>query len=123
MKKIIILIFVLFTFNAFAIDKSTTFTNEIFVEAQKAGKTVVINSWNKSCGTCAMQIKVLQVAEKEFIDILFLSFEQTKYKEIAKFLDINFWTTIVVYKNNEQIAKAIGLVDKDEIYNLIKKGI
>ena len=123
MKKIIILIFVLFTFNAFAIDKSTTFTNEIFVEAQKAGKTVVINSWNKSCGTCAMQIKVLQEAEKEFIDILFLSFEQTKYKEIAKFLDINFWTTIVVYKNNEQIAKAIGLVDKDKIYNLIKKGI
>jgi thiol-disulfide isomerase/thioredoxin len=123
MKKIIILIFVLFTFNAFAIEKSTTFTNEIFVEAQKAGKTVVINSWNKSCGTCAMQIKVLQEAEKEFIDILFLSFEQTKYKEIAKFLDINFWTTIVIYKNNEQIAKAIGLVDKDEIYNLIKKGI
>jgi len=123
MKKIIILIFVLFTFNAFAIDKSTTFTNEIFVEAQKAGKTVVINSWNKSCGTCAMQTKVLQEAEKDFIDILFLSFEQTKYKEIAKFLDINFWTTIVVYKNNEQIAKAIGLVDKDKIYNLIKKGI
>ena len=123
MKKIIILIFALFTFNAFAIDKSTTFTNAIFAEAQKAGKTVVINSWNKSCGTCAMQIKVLQEAEKEFTDILFLSFEQTKYKEIAKFLDINFWTTIVVYKNNEQIAKAIGLVDKNEIYNLIKKGI
>ena len=120
MKKIIILIFVLFTFNAFAIDKSTTFTNAIFAEAQKAGKTVVINSWNKTCTTCKAQIKILDQAQKEFKDILFLSFEQTKDKDIAKQLGIDYWTTIVVYKNNKEVHRSIGQMDKAKIYELIK---
>ena len=45
MKKILTLIFVLFTFESIAIEKKTTFTVEAFNEAQKAGKTIVINSW------------------------------------------------------------------------------
>ena len=35
---------------------------------------------------------------------LFLSFEQTKDKDIAKLqLGIDYWTTIVVYKNNKEV--------------------
>jgi thioredoxin 1 len=51
---------------------------------------------------------------------LFLSFEQTKDKEIAKLLGIEYWTTIVVYKNNKEIARSIGQTKKSEIYELIK---
>ena len=47
MKKIFILIFTLISFNCFAVEKSTTFTKEIFNKAQSEGKTVVVNSWNK----------------------------------------------------------------------------
>ena len=46
-----------------------------------------------------------------------------KDKNIAKLLNIDYWTTIVVYKNNKEIARKMGLTNKDEIYNLIKKGI
>ena len=76
MKKILIIIFTLISFNSFAVDKSTTFNNEIFEKAQLDGKIVVINSWNETCTTCKVQIKILDQAEKEFTDILFLSFEQ-----------------------------------------------
>ena len=120
MKKILIIIFILFTFNAFAVDKSTTFNNEIFQKAQLEGKTVVINSWNETCTTCKAQIKILDQAQKEFKDILFLSFEQTKDKDIAKQFDIDYWTTIVVYKNNKEVHRSIGQMDKDKIYELIK---
>ena len=120
MKKIIIIIFTLFSFNAFAVDKSTTFTNEIFNEAQAEGKTVVVHSWNKSCYTCGEQVKILNEAEKEFSSFLFLSFEQTKDEEIAKSLGIEYWTTIVVYKNNKEIARSIGQTKKSQIYSLIK---
>ena len=123
MKKLFIVIFLLVTFNVFAIDKSTTFTNEIFIKAQKEGKTIVINSWNKNCGTCAAQIKALNEAEKEFADILFLSFEQTKDKKIAKKLDVNFWTTILVYKGNKLVSKTMGEIDKNVIFSEIKRGI
>ena len=120
MKKILIIIFTLISFNSFALDKSTTFTNEIFTKAQAEGKIVVINSWNKTCYTCGKQVKILNEAEKEFTDILFLSFEQTKDKEIAKSLGIEYWTTIVVYKDNKEVARSSGQTSKKKIYSLIK---
>ena len=120
MKKILVLIFTLISFNCFAVDKTTTFTSEVFKKAQAEGKTVVINSWNKTCYTCGKQVKILDQAEKEFNDILFLSFEQTKDKQIAKTLGIEYWTTIVVYKDSKEIARSIGQTKKSEIYKLIK---
>ena len=120
MKKILIIIFALFTIKAFAVDKSTTFNNEIFEKAQLDGKIVVINSWNETCITCKAQIKILNQAEKEFGDILFLSFEQEKDKAIAKKLGIDYWTTIVIYQNNKEVYRSIGQMNKDKIYSAIK---
>ncbi|MDB9831499.1 thioredoxin family protein [Candidatus Pelagibacter sp.] len=119
MKKLFVIIFTLISFNVFAVDKSTTFSNEIFEKAQAEGKIVVINSWNKTCYTCGKQVKILNEAEKEFTDILFLSFEQTKDKEIAKLLGIEYWTTIVVYKDNKEISRSIGETKKSKIYKQI----
>ena len=123
MKKLFILLFALISFDTFAVEKKTTFTSEVFNEAQNSGKTVVINSWNKSCGTCAVQFIILQEAEKEFKDILFLSYEQTANQSIAKLLNIDFWTTIVVYKGNKEVSRSIGQTEKDLIYSEINKGI
>jgi len=120
MKKIFIILFTLISFNVFAVDKSTTFSNEVFKKAQAEGKTVVINSWNKTCFTCGKQVKILNEAEKEFPDILFLSFEQTKDKEIAKLLGIEYWTTIVVYKDNKEVSRSMGQTKKSKIYSQIK---
>ena len=120
MKKIFIIIFTLISFNSFAVDKSTTFNNEIFEKAQLDGKIVVINSWNETCTTCKAQIKILDQAEKEFGDILFLSFEQEKDKTIAKQLGIDYWTTIVIYQNNKEVYRSIGQMNKDKIYSAIK---
>ena len=120
MRKIFIFIFVVFNFNSFAFGKTTTFTKEVFQKAQSSGKTVVINSWNKTCSTCAKQVKILEQAKKDFSDILFLSFEQTKDLDIAKSLGINYWTTIVVYKNNSEISRSMGQTSKEKIYSQIK---
>ena len=120
MKKLLTLLFILLNLNTFAIGKTTTFTNDIFKKAQSDGKTVVINSWNKTCSTCARQVKILDQAKKEFSNILFLSFEQTKDKEIAEFLGINYWTTIVVYRNNAEISRSMGQTNKEKIYSQFK---
>jgi thioredoxin 1 len=119
MKKILIIIFSLLSFNCFAVEKSSTFTLEKFNKAQSEGKIVVINSWNETCYTCAKQIKILDEAEKKFTGILFLSYEQQHDKEIAKFLGIKYWTTIVIYKNNQEIYRSIGETKKSKIYSAI----
>ncbi len=123
MKKIFILIFILISFNCFAAEKTTTFNKEIFTKAQSEGKIVVVNSWNKFCYTCKKQTKILDQAKNEFKDVLFLSFEQKKDKEIANLLKIDYWTTIVIYKNNKEIHRSIGETDKSEIYLAIQKGV
>ena len=119
MKKILITIFIIICSNSYAADKSTTFTMKKFNKAQSEGKVVVINSWNKTCYTCAKQIKILDEAKKEFTDILFLSFEQQVNKEIAKFLEVEYWTTIVLYKDNKEIHRSIGETSKKNIYSII----
>jgi len=119
MKQFFIIIFTLVSFNCFAVDKSTTFTIEKLNTAQSEGKIVVINSWNETCYTCAKQIKILNEAKNNFNDVLFLSFEQQKDKEVAKLLGIEYWTTIVIYKNNEEVYRSIGETKKSKIYSSI----
>lgn len=129
MRKLLVIIFVFISFNTFAdcgsdhssnLLKSKTFTNEIFKKAQAEGKTVVINSWNKTCSTCAKQMKILDQAKLDFKDVLFLNFEQTNDQSTAKLLSIDYWTTIVVYKNNKEISRSIGQTNKKKIYYQIK---
>ena len=119
MKKILILITILFSFSSSGISKETTFTNEIFEKSQLDGKTVIVHSWNKTCSTCAKQVKILDKAKQDFKDVIFLSFEQTKDKEIAKFLSIDYWTTIVVYRDNKEVSRSIGQTNKEKIYSQI----
>ena len=116
-------LFIIISTNLLALEKDTNFTIEDFKKAQNDGKTVVVNSWNKYCSTCKAQTKVFKSAINDFKDVLFYFYEQTENPEIAEFLKIDYWTTIVVYKNNKEIAREMGITNKNKIYDLIKKGI
>ena len=122
-KFFISIIFLILPNIALGFEKTTNFNLKKLFELQNSGKTIVINSWNEYCSTCAAQTKVFDQAMKEFKDIEFLFYEQTKNKDIAKTLGINYWTTIVVFKGKKEIARDIGLTGKEQIYNLINKGI
>ena len=121
--KILAFFILLISTSSFAGEYETNFNIEKFKFAQNNGKIVVIHSWNKSCSTCAKQKPILEKAKKDFENVIFMNFEQTKNKDIAKLLKIDYWTTIVVYKDNKELAREIGLYNEKDIYNLIKKGI
>ena len=123
MRKLFFIIFLFICLSANAVEKKTNFSEEVFENAKASGKTIVVNSYEIWCGTCSKQTKVLDQAEKEFNEIIFLSYEQSKNKDIAKKLGIKHWTTIVVYKGSDEIYRIIGQTDKETIYSAIKKGI
>ena len=123
MKKIFIVLFLFVCVSANAVEKKTNFSIEIFEKAKASGKTIVVNAYEVWCGTCSKQTKILNQAEKEFKNIIFLSYEQSKNKNIAQLLGIKFWTTIVVYKGDNEIARIVGRTDKETIYSAIRKGI
>ena len=124
MKKIFIIIFLLISTNAFSAEGyKTNFTIQKFEEAKKNGETVVVTAWAKYCGTCKKQKTVLDQAEKDFKDVLFLYYNHPKMKDIAKYLKIDYRSTILVYKGNKEVSRTLGQLDKSVIYSNIKKGI
>ena len=122
MKRIFLFLLLIFLTTNYSSGAEVNFTKDTFEKAQKDGKTVVINSWNKYCGTCIRQEKVFKQARNDFQNVLFLTFEQSN-KKIANLLNIDYRSTIVVYKNNKEVARAIGIINKDKIYSLINTGI
>jgi len=44
-------------------------------------------------------------------------------KALIKLLGIKFWTTIVVYKGNNEVSLIVGQMDKETIYSAMQKGI
>ena len=129
MKKFFILIFFLFSLSANAIEKETTFKRDLFDKAQAEGKIVVISSWIKYCTSCASQMKILQNAKNkgELLDIKFdnieyFSFDVTK-KEISNLFDVQYQTTLIIFKGNQEVYRSIGETTKDLIYEALKTSI
>ena len=124
MRKILVIIFLLISTNVFSAEnQKLNFTVEKFEDAKKNGETVVVAAWSKYCGTCIRQRVVLNQAEKDFKDVLFLYYSHPKMKNIAKYLKIDHRSTILVYKGNTEVSRTIGQLEKSVIYSNIKKGI
>ena len=120
MKKIFILIFCLFAFNANA--KETTFDKTLFDKAQLEGKIVVVSSWVKYCTSCASQMKVLDKAKNDFNNIEYFKFD-VRNKEIADLFNIQYQTTLLIFKNNKEVYRSVGETSKDLIYKAIQSSI
>ena len=122
MKKIIILVFFVFAFSASAMEKETTFNKELFDKAQSDGKVVVVSSWIKYCTSCASQMKVLNKAKNDFDNIEYFTFDVTN-KEIAKLFDVQYQTTLLIFKDNKEVYRSIGETTKELIYDALKSSI
>ena len=122
MKKIFILIFCLFVFNSTATAKETTFNKELFEKAQTDGKIVIVSSWVKYCTSCAGQMKILDKAKNDFENIEYFKFD-VRNKEIASLLNVQYQTTLLIFKNNKEVYRSIGETTKDLIYKAIQSSI
>ena len=122
MKKVFIFIFCLFVFNSTATAKETTFNKELFDKAQSDGKIVIVSSWVKYCTSCASQMKVLDKAKNDFENIEYFKFD-VRNKEIANLLNVQYQTTLLIFKDNKEIYRSVGETSKDLIYKAIQSSI
>ena len=122
MKKILIFIVIVLAFNAKAFGKETTYKKELFDKALSDGKVVVVSSWIKYCTSCASQMKILKKAKKDFENIEYFTFDVTN-KEIAKFFNIQYQTTLLIFKDNKEVYRSIGETTKKLIYDALKSSI
>ena len=129
MKKIFIFIFCLFSFSANAMEKKTTFDKELFNKALSEGKVVVVSSWIKYCSSCAKQMNVLETAKKEgelsdikFDNIEYFTFDVTN-REIANLFNVKYQTTLLIFKDDQEVYRSIGETTENLIYEALKASI
>jgi len=129
MKKFLLFIFFVFSINANAISKETTYDKKLFDKAQSEGKIVIVSSWIKYCSSCAGQMKILKTAKEtgelsdiKFDNIEYFAFDVTN-KEIAKFFNVQYQTTLLIFKDNKEVYRSIGETTKELIYDALKSSI
>ena len=122
MKKLLIFVLLTLALNANAMEKETTFNQELFQKAQSDGKIVIVSSWIKYCTSCASQMKILNKAKNDFENIEYFTFDVTN-EEIAKLFNVQYQTTLLIFKNNKEVYRSIGETSKNLIYKAIKSSI
>ena len=110
------------TFNTNAVGKETTYSKELFDKALSEGKVVVVSSWIKYCTSCASQMKVLEKAKKDFVNIEYFTFDVSN-KEIADFFNVQYQTTLLIFKGNKEVYRSIGETTKELIYDALKSSV
>ena len=115
MKKILVFICFVLVFSSKAIGKDTTYSKELFDKALSDGKVVVVSSWIKYCTSCANQMKILKKAKNDFDNIEYFTFDVTN-KEIANLFDVQYQTTLLIFKDKKLVYRSIGETRKDLIY-------
>ena len=122
MKKFLIFICFLLALTSKATSKETTYDKQLFDKALSEGKVVVVSSWIKYCSSCAGQMKVLKKAKKDFDNMEYFAFDVTN-KEIAQFFNVQYQTTLLIFKDNKEVYRSIGEISRNAIYKAIKSSI
>ena len=122
MKKFLVFICFVLAFSTKAVGKETTYSKELFDKAISDGKVVVVSSWIKYCASCASQMKVLEKAKNDFDNMEYFAFDVTN-KEIAKFFNVQYQTTLLIFKDNKEVYRSIGETTKELIYEALKSSI
>ena len=122
MKKFLVFICFALAFSTKSIGKETTYSKKLFDKALSEGKVVVVSSWIKYCSSCAGQMKVLKNAKKDFDNMEYFAFDVTN-KDIAQFFNVQYQTTLLIFKDNKEVYRSIGETTKELIYDALKSSI
>ena len=77
------------------------------------------------CPTCRVQAKVIKklISEDQFSDMRFFVVNYDTETQAKEKLGIAKQSTLVVFRGTEEVGRRTGIVDEDQIRNLLKKGL
>ena len=105
---------------AFARD---SFSEAAFTSAAAAGKTVLIEFHASWCPTCRAQEKVINnlTKQSDFSNVIVLRVLFDTEKELLKRFKVRQQSTLIVFKDGIEVARAVGETGAEAIANLVKK--
>ena len=67
-------------------------------------------------------MEVLKKAKKDFENMEYFTFDVTN-KDIAQFFNVQYQTTLLIFKDNKEVYRSIGETTKELIYDALKSSI
>lgn len=94
-------------------------------EIEKQGKSAVISVHADWCSTCKTQDKILSEFMKnpEYKNVTFYQLEYDTQKDLLKTLKVRSQSTIIVFKNGKEVARATGDTKESALAKLTKQAI
>ncbi len=104
---------------------SQSFDPKAFEQAQDYGKTIVLDFHANWCPTCRKQEAVLkELYEEEGLkEIVSFTVDYDTSTALKKELNVKKQSTLIVFKGDQEVARQMGITNKDDIKSLIMKGL
>lgn len=102
--------------------EAKTYTKDAFDAALADGKMIVVDVFKKGCPTCALQEPAINEAKSIYPDAVFFRVDFKNAPEAVKRFNAVKQSTIIVFKDGEEQARALGETDREKLLALIAKG-
>jgi thioredoxin 1 len=94
-------------------------------DIEKQGKSAVISTHADWCSTCRAQDKVLSnfMKDPDYKNVVFYQVDYDNQKDLLKTLKVRSQSTIIVYKNGKEVARATGDTKEAALSKLTRQAI
>ena len=96
--------------------KKSNFEKEVL----DSDKPVLVDFWASWCGPCRMLMPVVHEVADEQNDFKVCSINIDEQEELAIKFNVMTIPTLMVFKNGKVVNKSVGVIPKDDIYELVK---
>jgi thiol-disulfide isomerase/thioredoxin len=98
------------------------FEGKSFQQAQAAGKTILIDVTASWCPTCRQQRPIVEQIENERPNLVVYDLDFDSAKDALKHFRVQYQSTLIVFRGNQEIGRSTGDTDPARIRALIAQG-
>jgi thiol-disulfide isomerase/thioredoxin len=96
-----------------------------FAQAQKDGKSILVDVFAPWCPTCRAQKPILEglTAKPEFKDLLVLVVDFDTQKDVVRALKATAQSTLIAYKGDQETGRSVGDTNPGSIEALLDSAL